>query len=92
MNRAQRRARDRALKKAGDKGSDVEQKLGLFDKIPKNCLTCNKEFDKKNKEMVMSWNVVVREQKGIVRLYCPTCWDKAIEFTKQNLDMEKDND
>jgi len=34
----------------------------------------------------------VREQKGIVRLYCPTCWDKAIEFTKQNLDMEKDND
>ncbi len=70
----------------------MEQKLGLFDKIPEKCLTGNKAFDKKNKEMVMSWNVVVREKEGIVRLYCPTCWDKAIEFTKQNLDTEKDND
>ena len=83
MNRKQRRARQRALKKAGKQGSDMEQKLGLFEKIPKNCLTCNKEFDKKDKEMVMSWNVIVRQKEGQVRLYCPSCWDKAIEFTKK---------
>ena len=89
MNRKQRRERQRALKKAGKSGSDMEQKLGLFDKIPKNCLTCNKDFDKKNKEMVMSWSVVVREKEGKVRLYCPTCWDKAIQFTKKHLETEE---
>ena len=89
MNRAQRRARDRAVKKTGKKGSEIEQKLGLFDKIPKHCLTCQKPFDKTNKEMVMNWNVVVRKKQKKVRLYCPTCWDKAIEFTKENL---KDGD
>jgi len=92
MNRKQRRERERMLKKAGKQGSEMEQKLGLFDKIPKNCLTCNKDFDKKNKEMVMSWNVVVREKEGKVRLYCPTCWDEAIEFTKRTLNEEKSND
>ena len=89
VNRKQRRERQRAIKKAGKKGTDMERKLGLFDKIPKHCLTCNKDFDKKNKEMVMSWNVVVREKEGKVRLYCPTCWNKAIEFTKRNFNEEE---
>ena len=35
----------------------------------------------------MTWNVVVREDKETVRLYCPDCWDKAKEiladFTKR---------
>ena len=92
MNRKQRRERQRMIKKVGKKGQAAEQKLGLFDKIPKHCLTCNKDFDKKNKEMVMSWNVVVREKEGKVRLYCPTCWDKAIEFTKRTFNEEKSND
>ena len=92
MNRKQRRERERMLKKAGKQGSEMEQKLGLFEKIPKNCLTCDKKFDKLNKEMVMNWNVVVREKEGKVRLYCPTCWDKAIEFTKRTFNEEKSND
>ena len=83
MNRKQRRARQRTLKKVGKQGSEMEQKLGLFDKLPENCLTCHKEFDKKDKEMVMTWNVIVREKEGKVRLYCPTCWDKAIKFAKE---------
>jgi len=83
MNRKQRRERERMLKKAGKQGSEMEQKLGLFDKIPKKCLTCNKDFDKKNKEMVMTWNVVVREKEGKVRLYCPKCWDDAIKFAQE---------
>jgi len=28
--------------------------------------------------MVMSWSVVVKEEEGVVRLYCPECWDKAV--------------
>ena len=82
LNRKQRRERER-LKKS-NKSSKVDEKLGLFDKIPEQCLTCHKPFDKRNKEMVMSWSVVVREAAGAVRLYCPTCWQKAKDFIEQS--------
>ena len=85
MNRAQRR---KAMKEAKSSGQEeMETKIALFGKMPDECLTCEKPFDKTDKEMVMSWNVVVREQNEIVRLYCPECWSKAQEiledFTKR---------
>ena len=92
MNRKQRRQRQRQIKKAGKKGTELEQKLGLFDKIPKKCLTCEKPFDKSNKEMVMSWNVVIREKEGKVRLYCPQCWNDAIKFAKEINEYNKRGD
>jgi len=92
MNRKQRRERDRLIKKAGASAPDMEQKLGLFEKIPKHCLTCNKDFDKKNKEMVSTWNVVVREEEGKVRLYCPDCWSKAMQFAKEINNYGSKND
>tara|TARA_Y100000004_G_C8833268_1_gene377138 strand:+ start:159 stop:431 length:273 start_codon:yes stop_codon:yes gene_type:complete len=90
MNRKQRRKQARENKKT--KNKDVSEKLGLFEKIPKNCLTCDKKFDKLNKEMVMSWNVIVREKQGIVRLYCPDCWNKATQFAKEVRDYGEKND
>ena len=83
LNRKQRRERDRRLKKPS-KEAEVDKKLGLFDKIPKECLTCFKPFDKTNGQMVMSWSVVVREEQETVRLYCPTCWKKAQDFIAQS--------
>ena len=80
------REKEKAAKK------ELQKKVGLFSKLSDQCLVCQKDFDKKNKEMVMSWNVVVREQEGKVRLYCPTCWDKAIEYTKKTFKEEKNND
>lgn len=76
------------MKEAKSSGSEeMESKVALFGKMPDECLTCQKPFDKLDKEMVLSWNVVVREQDEIVRLYCPECWDKAREiledFTKR---------
>jgi hypothetical protein len=84
MNRSQRRALAKTKKQKTCKESQVNEKLGLFEKIPKECLTCMKPFDKTNKQMVMSWNVVVRETEGVVRLYCPTCWGKAKDFIEQS--------
>ena len=75
MNRKQRRLKNRQDKKSK---SEFEQKLGMFDKLPDHCLSCLKVFDKKDKAMVMSWSVVVREKEKIIRLYCPDCWQKAI--------------
>ena len=65
IKRKQEKEAKRQLKK------DIAQKVNMFDKLPDECSACQKTFDKKDREMVMSWNVVVREQEGIVRLYCP---------------------
>lgn len=85
MNRQQRRARGRKIKKSKQKKTELEQKLGLFDLLPEECVVCMAPFDRKNKEQVNTWNVVVREEQAIVRVYCPTCWTKA----KQLLDELK---
>ena len=80
MNRQQRRA---AVKKAGKEGNkELETKIALFSKLPDECLTCEKPFDKTNKDMVMSWSVVVHGDQEVVRLYCPECWSKAMEITE----------
>ena len=76
MNREQRRAAAKQAKQDGNQ--ELSEKITLFGKLGDSCLTCDKPFDKKNKDMVMSWSVVVKEEEGVVRLYCPECWDKAV--------------
>tara|TARA_Y100000310_G_scaffold338614_1_gene428727 strand:+ start:1589 stop:1849 length:261 start_codon:yes stop_codon:yes gene_type:complete len=62
---------------------ELSKKINLFGKAPDHCLTCHKKFDKANKEMVTSWYVIVRNQEEKVRLYCPTCWEKAQDFIER---------
>ena len=93
MNRKERRARDRQIKKSKKKKTDVGQKLGLIDLLPSECMICSAEFDKNNKEQVMTWNVVVREKERIVRVYCPTCWNKAQKIIAEISEKQnEDND
>jgi hypothetical protein len=81
VNRKQRRA----LKK--NKTKELSDKVASFGNLGDECLVCLKPFDKKNKSMVMTWSVVVRDSND-VRLYCPDCWDKAThivtEYFKEN--------
>ena len=46
-------------------------------------MTCEKPFDKMDKEQVMSWNVVIRQEEEKVNLYCPECWQKAQNIIKK---------
>ena len=80
MNRAQRRAQ----KKKSGKKNDVEKTIGMFELLPDQCSACLAPYDKKDKKMVTTWNVVVREKEKIVRLYCPTCWNTAKRVIKEN--------
>jgi len=69
----------------------MKQQLNMFDKIPSACLTCEKPFDKLNKEDVKSFRVVVRESQGKVHLYCDGCWQKAttiVESYAKTLDTD----
>jgi hypothetical protein len=46
-------------------------------------MVCAEPFDRKNKEQVKTWSVVVREKESVVRVYCPSCWAKAKEIIDQ---------
>ena len=81
MNRKQRSALARAQKKKGN--AEIADKIFLFNKTPDHCLTCLAPFDKKDKEMVKSWYVVVREEEEKVNLYCPACWKSAIDMVSE---------
>ena len=80
------RQKEKAAKK------ELQKKVGLFHKLEDHCLVCQKDFDKKNKDMVMTWSVVIKEDK--VRLYCPGCWERAkklIEEIKDGYENSKTN-
>ena len=86
MNRAQRRKAMKGKKK--NKEKDIGGIMDMFDKIPDRCLTCDKPYDKTDKEMVMTWNVVVRNKEQKVNLYCPECWSKAQKIIKEFQERE----
>lgn len=76
MNRKQRRA---AAKE--EHHEDISEKLAMFQNLPSECSACIRPFDRKDKEMALTWNVVVRDT-DTVRLYCPRCWDTAQAVVK----------
>ena len=80
MNRKQRRA----LKKLSKPEQEMAQQVTLFGMLPEMCLACQKSFDKKNKDMVTSWKVVVHSDSETVRLFCPECIDKTKEVIEEN--------
>ena len=73
-----------------NRGQKVYEKLALFDRLPSDCLICNKPFDKKDKQMATVWKVVVRDEKDKVGLYCPDCWDSALTLSKLQFEMEEE--
>ena len=87
MNRKQRRAMEKMTKK--QKTQAVADKMLMFDKLPEECSACDKSYDKNDKQMATTWNVVVREEENVVRLYCPDCWqmaNEAIQVLKRELE------
>jgi len=76
-------ARTRAKREKKEFEKQLKRQLMMFDKLDISCAMCKKLFDKKSKEDVMTWKVVVREKEDIVRLYCPECWDKANKLIKE---------
>ena len=80
MNRKQRRA----LKKLSQPAQEMAEKVALFGHLPDSCSACQESFDKKDKEMVFSWSVVVHSETETVRLFCPECIEKTKELIEKN--------
>jgi len=81
LGRKLKRKQDKESRKAEKK---LATKIAQFGKLPNECLTCEKEFDKKNKEMVTSWYVVQSTEN--VRLYCPPCWEGAQKLVEEYME------
>lgn len=75
MNRKQRRAMNKHM--GQEVTENLAQKISQFGKLPRQCGACQKQFDKKDKDMVQSWSVVVKQE--VVRLFCPDCIKKTKE-------------
>ena len=86
------------IRKAGKKKKalraekEMAQKMNMFDKIPNACMSCDKDFDKKDRDMIMSWTVVVRKEQEQVNLWCPECWVRAQETLADMQERFKKND
>ena len=72
---------ERRKKKLAEK--DLSDKTKLMGDLSSECLACELPFDKTNKEQVATWRVVVRERQKKVNLYCPDCWDSALQLLKE---------
>lgn len=81
-----KKIREPFIKKRKNTEKDLKQKLGLFDQLPENCLSCEKPFDKTDIKEVSTWKVVVKSEQELVRLYCPDCFQTATQIVK---DFEK---
>ena len=75
LKRKLNRKKTNKTKKKAEK--ELAAKVALFGHLADKCLVCEKPFNKLNKEHVITWSVVVKQKEQLVRLYCPTCWDKA---------------
>lgn len=75
-----KRKLERNKKKVAEK--ELKQKVMMFDKMPDVCVSCFKDFDKRDREMVKTWYVVERRKENKVNLYCPECWEDGMNMVK----------
>ena len=66
--------RKKSLKEDKKSEKELQSKLsGIF--LPDNCSLCDRDFDKRSREMAMTWMVVADDDKKA--LICPECWEKS---------------
>ncbi len=80
-----KRAKKKKKEKAQAQESQIKLKkqMGMFDRLPETCSTCEKDFPK-TREAHMTWRVVVKEEKQKVWLFCPDCQENAKELVENN--------
>ena len=86
---ARKMRRKRARKFAKQFTKQLKKQMKMMGSMPDECLACKKAFDRKSKEHADTWKVVVRKKTEQTNLYCPECWDTAMEMIKE---MEEEND
>ena len=82
LKRAAKKKKEKSLEQ--DRRARLSKQMNMFDRLPGECSTCEKEFPK-TREAHMEWRVVVKSEKQKVWLFCPECQEKAKKLVeKQN--------
>jgi len=89
MSSLQRKLARKQKKESKKLEKKIASQIAQFGQLPNKCLTCEKNFDKKNKEQAMTWRVVVHEES--VRLYCDDCWDNACNVLEDYMEKKNGN-
>jgi len=55
----------------------IQEKVMLFDALPNKCTGCSLPYDKKNREQVTTWSVMVFNESKTVKLFCPECYSNV---------------
>jgi len=82
----------RAAKKKKEKAAaqvtqdKLKKQMNMFDRLPSECSACQKDFPK-TREAHMSWQVVVYNEKQLVRLFCPECQEKASKLVGEQNEL-----
>jgi len=71
LTRKVRRQKSNKIKK--DLGKQIKKQVSLFGRLPDECSSCGKTFDKKSREDHMTWQVRAYETEKSVQLWCPAC-------------------
>jgi len=80
-----------AARKIKKQNQLVQEKVMLFDALPKKCNGCEEPYDRKNKEQATTWSVMVFNESKTVRLFCPTCY-KNVQAWAEDLVKETENE
>jgi|TARA_Y100000310_G_scaffold307821_1_gene350270 hypothetical protein len=85
MSRPKLRKVDTAKRKRERKETqeELQKRTSMFLDVPEECCTCSAKFDKKSKEMADTWHVVVFEERKVIRLSCPSCWEQVQLLTEE---------
>tara|TARA_R110002126_G_scaffold277780_1_gene423850 strand:- start:1544 stop:1819 length:276 start_codon:yes stop_codon:yes gene_type:complete len=66
----------REKKAASAQDQHLTKQMNMFDRLPDKCSACNETFPQ-TREAHMSWQVTVYNERQVVRLFCPSCQEKA---------------
>jgi predicted RNA-binding Zn-ribbon protein involved in translation (DUF1610 family) len=81
LKREAKKKKDKAA--AQQMQNKLKSQMNMFDRLPKECTSCSKDFPK-TREAHLTWRVVVRNKEQLVRLFCPECQQKALKLVENN--------
>ena len=85
MSRPKLRKVNTAARKKKQKSAQaaLQARTSMLLDIPEECCVCQAGFDKKSKEMAQTWHVVVYDERKVIRLTCPGCWELVEKTTEE---------
>jgi hypothetical protein len=85
IKKVNRRAKKQRLKVAQ---KALKQRAASMLNIPDHCAMCKTGFDKKNKQMTLTWHVTVYQEREKIYLTCPPCRERINIIAEEQLNAE----